>query len=327
MDDGLDVLLVVAEAAAVYGNAAVMPFERMGFNAQPHLVMAVKEGPACTGFLCFNAVDENPHLVDDKHLQMTVLALMVFPPERSVDSPGIDFRLRDPAAERLIVQGEGNKRTGFRRCPLVRRRHLQTDGKLHDSLIFRQQVGDPVFNIPVMEPEDLRVQMLRIGENPGIIFLRKHLQGGRFVRIEQAGLERCVALTFSCTDELGEVAEKRLVAELMGRTSNLILVGPDGRVIDCLRRVDLTMSERRPVLPGLPGFSGGLVGWFGFECIDYIEPRLARDPLPDELGTPDILLMQSAMIDNMAVSPSSYRMSLYKSSSLLIPVSLVVFIS
>ena len=93
-------------------------------------------------------------------------------------------------------------------------------------------------------------------ENPAkppmfCMLLRKHLQGGRFVRIEQAGLERCVALTFSCTDEMGEVAEKRLVAELMGRTSNLILVGPDGRVIDCLRRVDLTMSERRPVLPGL----------------------------------------------------------------------------
>ena len=93
-------------------------------------------------------------------------------------------------------------------------------------------------------------------ENPAkppmfCMLLRKHLLGGRFVRIEQAGLERCVALIFSCTDEMGEVAEKQLVAELMGRTSNLILVGPDGRVIDCLRRVDLTMSERRPVLPGL----------------------------------------------------------------------------
>ena len=93
-------------------------------------------------------------------------------------------------------------------------------------------------------------------ENPAkppmfCMLLRKHLLGGRFLRIEQAELERCVTLTFSCTDEMGEVSEKQLVAELMGRTSNLILVGPDCRVIDCLRRVDLTMSERRPVLPGL----------------------------------------------------------------------------
>ena len=93
-------------------------------------------------------------------------------------------------------------------------------------------------------------------ENPArppmfCMLLRKHLLGGRFLGIEQAGLERCVSLRFACTDELGEASEKQLVAELMGRTSNLILVGGDGRVIDCLRRVDLTMSERRPVLPGL----------------------------------------------------------------------------
>ena len=56
------------------------------------------------------------------------------------------------------------------------------------------------------------------------------------------------------------------------------------------------------VAPGLPGFTGGLVGWFGFECIQYIEPRLAGGEKPDELGTPDILLMQSdelAVFDNL----------------------------
>ncbi|GGD33967.1 anthranilate synthase component I [Pseudoxanthomonas indica] len=57
-----------------------------------------------------------------------------------------------------------------------------------------------------------------------------------------------------------------------------------------------------PQLEGLPGFTGGLVGWFGFECIGYIEPRLARGDKPDELGTPDILLMLSeelAVFDNL----------------------------
>ena len=64
----------------------------------------------------------------------------------------------------------------------------------------------------------------------------------------------------------------------------------------------LRTGQSVPEVPGLPGFSGGLVGWFGFECIDYIEPRLARDALPDELGTPDILLMESeevAVFDNL----------------------------
>ena len=57
-----------------------------------------------------------------------------------------------------------------------------------------------------------------------------------------------------------------------------------------------------PRIDGLPGFTGGLVGWFGFECIGYVEPRLAAGGLPDELGTPDILLMQSdevAVFDNL----------------------------
>ena len=57
-----------------------------------------------------------------------------------------------------------------------------------------------------------------------------------------------------------------------------------------------------PKLEGLPGFTGGLVGWFGFECIGYIEPRLATGDKPDELGTPDILLMLSedvAVFDNL----------------------------
>ncbi|HRN59167.1 MAG TPA: anthranilate synthase component I family protein, partial [Chiayiivirga sp.] len=38
---------------------------------------------------------------------------------------------------------------------------------------------------------------------------------------------------------------------------------------------------------------GGLVGWFGFECVEYVEPRLGRGHAPDELGTPDIFLMLS----------------------------------
>ncbi|HET8819185.1 MAG TPA: anthranilate synthase component I [Xanthomonadaceae bacterium] len=57
-----------------------------------------------------------------------------------------------------------------------------------------------------------------------------------------------------------------------------------------------------PRIEGLPGFTGGLVGWFGFECIGYLEPRLAAGAKPDELGTPDILLMQSdevAVFDNL----------------------------
>ncbi|MCP5425887.1 MAG: anthranilate synthase component I [Gammaproteobacteria bacterium] len=54
---------------------------------------------------------------------------------------------------------------------------------------------------------------------------------------------------------------------------------------------------------GLPRFAGGLVGFFGYDTIRYIEPRLARCPNPDPLGTPDILLMVSedvVVFDNLS---------------------------
>ena len=93
-------------------------------------------------------------------------------------------------------------------------------------------------------------------ENPAqppmfCMLLRKHLSGGRIVALRQPPLERLVDLTLDCTDEMGEQVQKHLILELMGRNSNLILCGADGRILDCLRRVDFEMSEKRQVLPGL----------------------------------------------------------------------------
>lgn len=93
-------------------------------------------------------------------------------------------------------------------------------------------------------------------ENPAqppmfCMLLRKHLTGGRIVSVSQPPMERLVMLTLDCTDELGEPVRRSLVLELMGRNSNLILLDGDGRILDCIRRVDLEMSQQRPVLPGL----------------------------------------------------------------------------
>ena len=72
---------------------------------------------------------------------------------------------------------------------------------------------------------------------------------------------------------------------------------------DPLAEVDrLRQSFRVPRVPGLPAFTGGLVGYFGFESIGYIEPRLAVGAKPDQLGTPDAFLMLSeelAVFDNL----------------------------
>ncbi len=74
-------------------------------------------------------------------------------------------------------------------------------------------------------------------------------------------------------------------------------------VADPLDEVERLRAQYRvPRVPGLPGFTGGLVGYFGFECIGYVEQRLARRDKPDQLGTADIVLMLSeevAVFDNL----------------------------
>ena len=93
-------------------------------------------------------------------------------------------------------------------------------------------------------------------ENPAeppmfCMLLRKHLLGAHLVHMEQIPMERCAMFTFDCIDEMGDHVQKSLVAELMGRTCNLYLLAPDGRIIDCLRRIGLDESARRAALPGL----------------------------------------------------------------------------
>ncbi|MBK5004382.1 anthranilate synthase component I [Pseudomonas sp. S32] len=56
-------------------------------------------------------------------------------------------------------------------------------------------------------------------------------------------------------------------------------------------------------IPGLPRFNGGLVGYFGYDCVRYVETRLGASPNPDPLAVPDILLMVSdavVVFDNLA---------------------------
>ena len=82
------------------------------------------------------------------------------------------------------------------------------------------------------------------------MLLRKHLSGGRLMSIRQDGLERIVSLDFECTNEIGDIVTNSLVAEIMGRHSNIILVR-DGRVIDSVKRITDDISSVRRVLPGI----------------------------------------------------------------------------
>ncbi|NVK39857.1 MAG: anthranilate synthase component I [Oceanospirillaceae bacterium] len=66
---------------------------------------------------------------------------------------------------------------------------------------------------------------------------------------------------------------------------------------------DFQSRFRVPDLPHLPRFNGGLVGYFGYDVVRYVEKRLARSTPPDVIGTPDILLMVSdelVVFDNLS---------------------------
>ena len=102
-----------------------------------------------------------------------------------------------------------------------------------------------------------RIQLTKLTrDNPAeppmfCMLLRKHLVGARVTDLVQPPLERLVRLELDVTDDFGQPGKRTLVLEAMGRRSNLILLDGEGRVIDCLRRVDADMSAARQVLPGL----------------------------------------------------------------------------
>jgi len=84
------------------------------------------------------------------------------------------------------------------------------------------------------------------------MLLRKHLTGGRIVDIIQPQMERIAEILIESTNELGDLAVKRLIIEIMGRHSNIILVDENGKIIDSIKHVNEAMSRVRQVLPGLP---------------------------------------------------------------------------
>ena len=84
------------------------------------------------------------------------------------------------------------------------------------------------------------------------MLLRKHLLGGRILELSQPPMERILDFRLETIDELGDRVERRLVLEAMGRSANLILLDGEGRIIDCIRRIDGDISRgQRQVLPGL----------------------------------------------------------------------------
>ena len=93
-------------------------------------------------------------------------------------------------------------------------------------------------------------------ENPAeppmfCMLLRKHLVGAHISAVYQPDYERLLMIELECHDEMGFACLKKLVAEMIGRSANVILVDGEGRIVDCMRRMDFGGDAQRRMLPGM----------------------------------------------------------------------------
>lgn len=82
------------------------------------------------------------------------------------------------------------------------------------------------------------------------MLLRKHIGNARILSVTQPGLERIIELRLEHLDEMGDLCQKRLIIEMMGKHSNIIFCREDGLIIDSIKHISAQVSSVREVLPG-----------------------------------------------------------------------------
>ncbi len=95
-----------------------------------------------------------------------------------------------------------------------------------------------------------------VKENPAVppmfcMLLRKHLTGAKLTDVCQLSFERACALTFDARDEMGYRCNKYIIAETMGKYSNIILLDSEKKIINALKIIDFSQSLKRQILPGM----------------------------------------------------------------------------
>ncbi|MCX7921880.1 MAG: NFACT family protein [Clostridia bacterium] len=128
-----------------------------------------------------------------------------------------------------------------------------------------------------------------VKENPSTppvfcMLLRKHLGGGKILGVEFHDFERIVTVLVESTNELGDISTKRLIIEIMGRHSNIVLVNQEGKIIDSIKHVDNEVSSVREVMPAR----------------DYILPPAQNKTSPNELDI-DRLIDEANCAENITI--------------------------
>lgn len=123
-------------------------------------------------------------------------------------------------------------------------------------------------------------------ENPEVpanfcMVLRKHLKQGKILDIRQVGLDRIVEISVGSIDEMGFDTSKKLIVEIMGRHSNIILTNESYKIIDAIKRVNQEMSSVREIFPSLQ------YERIPSEKIDITEENFSLDILNLDKNIPD----------------------------------------
>ena len=84
------------------------------------------------------------------------------------------------------------------------------------------------------------------------MLLRKHLSGGKILGFEFHDYERIIGIRIESVNELGDISEKKLIIEIMGRYSNIIFVNSEDKIIDAIKHIDSDVSSVREVMPARP---------------------------------------------------------------------------
>ncbi|NLK71744.1 MAG: fibronectin/fibrinogen-binding protein [Clostridiales bacterium] len=83
------------------------------------------------------------------------------------------------------------------------------------------------------------------------MFLRKHIQGGRISSIIQRDFERIVEIHIESYNELGYPSMKKLIVEIMGKHSNIILIDAESnKILDSIKKISIDVNRYRQILPG-----------------------------------------------------------------------------
>lgn len=127
----------------------------------------------------------------------------------------------------------------------------------HEIVLIIRAKGKNYKLLLSAHPAHARVQLTNEGyENPPeppmfCMLLRKHLEGSILEEIQQHGLDRIMSFHIKGRNEIGDISYKKLIVEIMGRHSNIILLDPERNLIlDSIKHVSYAMNSYRAVLPG-----------------------------------------------------------------------------